>query len=320
MELSIVIGTYNRLELLKKGIDSILEQTTTPTKIYITDAGSTDGTIEYLESLRSTQIIPIFVGEKLGQAKAYNQVFEIIDTPYVCWLSDDNVIVNHGLDVAVEILKQNENIGMVALKTKDIQGPFIDAPYIGGVSSIGILNVNQGVLRTDIIKALGGFSETFRDYGIDPDLTARVLFSGHDIVYTKVIAIHHYRQWEIDPDSSEYQKMMERQQKYKELYLETYGKYVESSWVWEFKKYLWAFVRHGLGVQQQFNSEKPLFMNFITRDWHNIMTSRYISIMDVWSSKDKPFYLLQKGQYCYCPNKFLSPALYLLISSSAFII
>ena len=172
MKISVVIGTYNRLELLKKSINSILEQTSNPLKIYITEAGSEDGTIEYLKSIASDTIIPIFEGEKLGQARAYNEVFKIVDTPYVCWLSDDNVIVNQGLDIAVKILDQNPQVGMVALKTRDRQGPFVDAPYIGGVSSIGILNVNQGVLRTSILKEVGGFSETFRDYGIDPDLTA----------------------------------------------------------------------------------------------------------------------------------------------------
>lgn len=218
IKLSVVIGTYNRLDQLKQAISSILEQTNTPVKIYITDAGSTDGTIEYLKEIASENIVPIFQGEKLGQALAYNQVFKVIESPYVCWLSDDNVVVNKGLDLAVEILADNPEIGMVALKTQDQQGPFKEAPYIGGVSVIGILNVNQGVLRTNVLKQVGGFSETFRDYGIDPDLTAKVLFSGHDIVYTKAIAIHHYRNWGEDPNSVEYKQLMEKQIKYKQLY------------------------------------------------------------------------------------------------------
>src|SRR6185503_6770712 len=37
------------------------------------------------------------------------------------------------------------------------------------------------------------FDEAFRDYGIDVDLTARVLVAGYQVVYIKMIAIHHYR-------------------------------------------------------------------------------------------------------------------------------
>ncbi|TVQ44347.1 MAG: glycosyltransferase [Gloeocapsa sp. DLM2.Bin57] len=297
IELSIVLGTYNRLDLLQKAIDSIQAETATPYQVYITDAGSTDGTIAYLESIASETIIPIFVGEKLGQAKAYNDVFAKINTPYVCWLSDDNVIVNQGLDVAVEILKDNPNLGMVALKTQDQQGPFADCPYIGGVSSIGILNVNQGMLPTKVLKAVGGFSEEFRDYGIDPDLTAKVLFLGYDLAYTKAIAIHHYRNWGESKDSPEYQQLLVKQEKYKQLYQETYAKYSQPSLFWQVKKLLWLFMRRGLGVQKHFNSDQPLFLQLITRDWHNIMTSRYISILDPLYTKDKPYYLVQ-----HCPN------------------
>jgi len=295
IKLSVVIGTYNRLDQLKQAINSILEQTNTPVKIYITDAGSTDGTIEYLKEIASENIVPIFQGEKLGQALAYNQVFKVIESPYVCWLSDDNVVVNKGLDLAVEILAENPEIGMVALKTQDQQGPFKEAPYIGGVSVIGILNVNQGVLRTNVLKQVGGFSETFRDYGIDPDLTAKVLFSGHDIVYTKAIAIHHYRNWGEDPNSVEYQQLMEKQIKYKQLYLEKYQQYAKGGLGWRLKKAIWAIIRRVLGVNKQFNAHEPFFLNLMVRDWHNIMTSRYISIADVLWCKDKCYYLRQQG-------------------------
>ena len=293
IKLSVVLGTYNRLKLLQQAIESILVETKIPVKIYITDAGSTDGTIEYLNSITSENIKPIFVGQKIGQAQAYNQVFQIVDTPYVCWLSDDNKIVNHGLDTAVSILDDNPQIGMVALKTQDKEGPFTNSPYIGGVSTIGILNVNQGVLRTDILKSLGGFCETFRDYGIDPDLTAKVLFSGYDIVYTKQIAIHHYRQWSSDPNSAEYQLIMEKQKQYQQLYQEKYGIYSKQGWGWKLKKSIWSVLKKSLHGLKKINSEKPIFFNMITRDWYNIMTSKYISIVDPLLTKNKPYYLVQ---------------------------
>jgi len=300
MKLSIVLGTYNRLDQLKRCIESINRETKINYKIYITDAGSSDGTLEYLKSIASNVVIPIFVGKKIGQAKAYNDVFSVVDTPYVCWLSDDNVIVNQGLDVAVEILKDNPNLGMVALKTQDQQGPFTDSPYIGGVSSIGILNVNQGMLRTEVLQQVGGFSEEFRDYGIDPDLTAKVLFLGYDIAYTKAIAIHHYRNWGEGKDSPQYQQLLEKQTKYKQLYQETYRKYSQPNWFWEGKKLAWLFIRRGLGVQKRFNCDQPLFLQLIPRDWHNIMTSRYISILDPLHTKDKSYHLVQ-----HCPTHLI---------------
>jgi hypothetical protein len=171
--LSVVVGTLDRLAQLRQCLDSIVSQTRTPVRVYVTDAGSTDGTIEYLRSIGAGWLVPILTGRRLGQARAYNDVFAQVATPYVCWLSDDNVVVDRGLDRAIAILEDEPAIGMVALKVRDMMGPFARSPYIGGISDVGILNVNQGVLRTRVLRAVGGFSETFRDYGIDPDLTAR---------------------------------------------------------------------------------------------------------------------------------------------------
>src|SRR5262245_9876695 len=82
-KLSVVVGTYNRLESLKRCVDSVVSETSTPAVLYVTDAGSTDGTVEYLQSVSSDRLVPLLVGKRLGQARAYNDVFNTITTPYV---------------------------------------------------------------------------------------------------------------------------------------------------------------------------------------------------------------------------------------------
>ena len=236
-KLAVVLGTYNRLQNLKTCVESVFAETRTPCVVYVTDAGSTDGTVEYLQSMASERLVPVLVGKRLGQARAYNDVFETLTTPYVVWISDDNEIVNGGLDVAVSILDELPKVGMVAVKVKDVEGPTVDAPYLGAVSSIGVLNVNQGVLRTPVLQAVGGFSERFRDYGIDPDLTAKVLFSGWDIAYTRPIGIHHYRAWENGSEAAAAQRA--RQQGYVKLYAEKWGAYAAPDLPWRGRRYAW---------------------------------------------------------------------------------
>ena len=290
--LSIVIGTLNRLDQLKRCVDSVLCETKTPTKIYITDAGSSDGTIEYLQSIASDVLIPIFVGKKLGQAKAYNDVFDIIDTTYVCWLSDDNEVVNRGLDCAVEILKRESMIGMVALKTKDQKGPFMSAPYIGGVSEAGILNVNQGVLRSAVLKQVGGFCEEFRDYGIDPALTAEVLFAGYKVVYTKKVALHHYRNWSADPASDNYKWLNERHSAAKALYSQRYSNDALNPDILYFIKSKLAVGIKRIG--KHFFSGSLLRRSSFLRTCINILSGRYISLLDPIMSIGKDYHLVQK--------------------------
>jgi GT2 family glycosyltransferase len=293
--LSIVCGTFNRCDQIERLVDSVIRETRIPFQLYITDAGSTDGTIEYLNSIRDPRVHPVLVGKLLGQARAYNDVFMKVDTPYVCWVSDDNEIFDHGLDKAVEILKQDKRIGMVGLKVRDKIGPFVKAPYIGGVSSIGILNVNQGVLPTPVLHALGGFSEEFRDYGIDPDLTAKVLFLGFDVVYTRDVAIHHFRNWSEDKDSPEYKKLQEKHERFRKLYEETYSPYSQQSWLWRKKKAAWEWARTKLAKRYDLsiNSEKPVFGN-LPRDYYNTVMAKHISLLDPLTSQGKLYHLRQR--------------------------
>jgi GT2 family glycosyltransferase len=290
--LTVVLGTFNRVDSLKRCIESIQAQTSTPVVIKVTDAGSTDGTQDYLKSIESPLIRPWLVGRKLGQAKALNEVFRTVDTPYVCWISDDNEIVNHGLDIGVFILERWREIGMVALKVKDVQGPFVDAPYIGGVSTIGILNVNQGMLPTQVLRQVGYFSETFGFYGIDPDLTAQVLYAGYDIVYTREVAIQHYRDWALDPNTEAGAALKAHHQKSLSLYERKYGDFLAPSRKWTRKKALWAGIRQRLGARFMPNSGEPL-LGGLPRDWNNAFQARYINRLDPWLTRGRPFHLRQ---------------------------
>ncbi|NNH67567.1 glycosyltransferase family 2 protein [Rhizobium laguerreae] len=289
MKLSVVLGTYNRLDQLKRCVESIVRETRVLTKIYVTDAGSTDGTIEYLQSIASETIIPILVGEKLGQAKAYNDVFEIVDTPYVCWLSDDNEVTGAGLDRAIGILESDPRIGMVALKTRDVQGPFLGTPYIGGISPAGILNVNQGMLPTSVLREVGGFSEEFRDYGIDPALTAEVLFSGYKIVYTREVALLHYRNWNEDPKSENRQWIRERHARAKALYLSRYSPEATGSGR-PASKFRNVLKRAG----RFFFARASLRNSALARDFLNVTTAKYINFMDPVLTWNKPYHLVQR--------------------------
>lgn len=291
-DISVVLGTYNRLVQLKRCIESILRETRSPCKVYVTDAGSTDGTVEYLREVTSEQVIPIFAGKKLGQAKAYNDVFSIINTPHTCWLSDDNVVVDHGLDRALDILKSDSRIGMVALKTKDMQGPFVYAPYIGGISEIGILNVNQGALPTGLLRQIGGFSEKFRDYGIDPALTADVLFAGYKVVYTKQVALHHYRNWSEDSTSDDYKWLQARHAAARKLYSETYGEHnVTRDLKYRLKSQVGRELKR---IVSHSSLAATLRQSALVRDMFNVLSAKYINILDPFLSVGKDYHLVQQ--------------------------
>ncbi len=201
-----------------------------------------------------------------------------------------------GLDAAVRILDSRPKVGMVGLKTRDVQGPFVKAPYIGGISSIGILNVNQGVLRTDLLKAVGGFSEVFRDYGIDPDLTAKVLYSGQEIVYTRAVALHHYRNWSTERDSREYRAQLARTRRAQALYDRKYAHLARGAWLWNARRAVWWLFTRALGRRYSLDSPRRV-LGMVTRDWHNVVKGRYISLLDPLWTAEREYHLVQR-----CPR------------------
>ncbi len=292
--LSVVLGAFNRLESLKRCLDSILSETRTSVILHVTDAGSTDGTEEYLRSLDDGRVRILLVGRKLGQARAYNDIFRIVDTPYVAWLSDDNEVVDGGLDAAVRILDREPRVGMVALKTKDVRGPFLGSVYLGGVSEIGVLNVNQGMLRTEVLREVGAFSETFGFYGIDPDLTAKVLYAGHDIVYTRQVVLQHYRDWPLEAGTPAHAELARHHALSLELYRRKWGALAEDAGAWRAKRRFWAWFKKRLRGRYDENSTRPV-LGGLWRDWNNVFLARHIGLLDPWVNAGRDFHLRQRA-------------------------
>jgi GT2 family glycosyltransferase len=280
---------------LRKCLDALIGKFIIPVEIIVVDAGSNDGTVTCLESIQGIRLIK--EGVRLGQAHSLNKIIKSLDSSYLCWLSDDNIAFSHVLSTAVDILDANQKIGMVGLKVKDVSGPNVDQPYIGGIWSSGILCVNQGVVRTDLMQKIGGFDVTFRDYGIDGDLTTRVLLEGFQVVITKEVAIHHYR----DHESDSWATAPEREEKMRraiELYNQKYANIILVNHGRTAKNHLAALVIQIVNLIYRVASKMNVSLEAITgvnsRDWRNIMLGRFISKYDFMINKTNPYYLVQQ--------------------------
>ncbi|PSN20257.1 hypothetical protein C7271_03060 [filamentous cyanobacterium CCP5] len=306
MTLSIVIGTRNRLDLLKQCLGALIGKIQVTHEIIVVDAGSTDGTIEYLQSLPEIQLV--CDGKPIGQARSLNRVFRRLRSQYTCWLSDDNVAQPSMLDVAVSILDQHADVGMVALKVKDVMGPFQAEPYIGGINkNTNILTCNQGMVRHELLQQVDYFDETFRDYGIDSDLTAKILLTGYKVVYTKAVAIHHYRDHEQAPGAIAIHERSQRQERTQQLYARKYDNVIRFTLRdrinQRVNRFLWIAIR--LYCLERFQKslgrftiglpfpQQKFFRGHPIRDWQNVLLASLISRSDLWQNRDNPFYLVQ---------------------------
>jgi len=295
-ELVIVIGTRNRKEILEKCLKALSGKINTSHQIIVIDAGSTDGTIEYLQSVKGIHLV--CDGRPIGQAQSYNRVFRSLNCKYICWLSDDNVVLPGMLDTAVDILRKNNKIGLVALKVKDVTGHKTDKPYIGGIYKTGILNCNQGVIRFDLLRKIGYFDESFKNYGIDPDVTTKVLLSGNQVVYTKAVAIHHFRDHNANGGAISDVERAKSAELLRPKYNTKYSYFIGCSFAkriyMAIKKLIWRCIKSLNKRLEKRGSQIETITGKNIKDWRNLTHCRYISLFDSFYNRNNPYHLEQK--------------------------
>lgn len=90
-QVGITVVTYNRLQLLKKNIQSLREQTYQDKQIIVVNNGSTDGTKQWLDE--QTDLIVIHQENSGGAGGFYTGLKYIAENGFeYCWCMDDDVI------------------------------------------------------------------------------------------------------------------------------------------------------------------------------------------------------------------------------------
>ena len=118
---SIIIPTYNRAHLIGETLDSIIAQTYTNWECIVVDDGSSDDTVEVLDTYcikdsrikyyqRPDEYLP-------GGNGARNYGFKLSNGEYVNWFDSDDIMATDFLSEKVKIFIQNSDyILFVTLK------------------------------------------------------------------------------------------------------------------------------------------------------------------------------------------------------------
>lgn len=201
-DISMVIGSYNRLEMLKLCIAAVRKELEGfYSEIIVVDGGSTDGTLQWL--LEQKDILTIVQhnrGEWLGKMLErrswgyfMNLGFKAAQGKYICMLSDDSLIVpgaiRNGLQLAEERLAEGEKIGGVAFYFRDYP---LRKRYAVAVN-VGSLYVNHGLYLNQAMREAGYVSEDeFHFYFADTDLALKIRQHGYQIIASPRSFVEHY--------------------------------------------------------------------------------------------------------------------------------
>ncbi|MCC6543249.1 MAG: glycosyltransferase [Nitrospirae bacterium] len=112
-KVSVCIPTYNRPDLLKLAMESVLEQTFRDYELIISDNASGDSTAAVITSFKDCRIIHIRKEKNVGLVDNWNSCLASAKGKYITIFHDDDRMLPENLAFKVEALDRNERVGMV---------------------------------------------------------------------------------------------------------------------------------------------------------------------------------------------------------------
>lgn len=202
-QVSVVLGTYNRLSFLKATIASVrASRIDVPYEIIVVDGGSTDGTIDWLTEQRDIIAI-VQHNREVSEGKArrkrswgyfMNLGFKCAEGRYVCLISDDSVVhpdtLANGVRHFESGIADGHRLGAVAFYWRSWPE---EKQYRIGSTLGNKAMVNHGLFLREAVERVGWIDDKRYDfYCADGDLALKIWHAGYEIVSCRNALLEHF--------------------------------------------------------------------------------------------------------------------------------
>lgn len=186
--ISVVLGTYNRLDKLKRSIESIAKENPSlqgSVEVLVADGGSTDGTIEYLQS-KPFGLDLKFIGEGAlhGVTRCYNRCFRMAKKPLITWTSDDCRYEPGSLSALVKKINASTPKTLVGCYTNNSDGR-------GWVEFSAQKCCTIGGARKSLFEFVDYWSEDYSTYASDIEFSYKINRSGGSVIFEPKARVFH---------------------------------------------------------------------------------------------------------------------------------
>lgn len=173
-KVSVVIPTYNRLEMLEKALDSVFAQTYSSLEVIVVDDGSTDGT-DAMMAQYSRPVTYIKMEHAGSPAKARNVAIGLATGEYIAFLDSDDIWLPEKLEVQIREFDRPD-VALVCsnafLRSGDVRRLYFTNGVSGELSVFELLMDNRvitstAVVRRSEIERVGLFRESDPLLGIE---------------------------------------------------------------------------------------------------------------------------------------------------------
>ena len=238
-KVSIVVLTYNNLELNKYCIDSILNKTAYPNyELLILDNCSTDGTVEYLKELDKKQDprVKIIINEKnSGFAGGNNIAIDQATGDFIMLLNNDTVVTRGWLTNVVKHMSNDPKCGMCGSVTNSIGNEAMIGVNYKNIreldsfayqytrmhnnelyTEVDRLAMFCTLIRKEIMNQHGKLDENYQVGMFEDDDYAQVVEkAGYKLLIAEDVFVHHVNNASFKKlQSEEYKKIFEKNKEY----------------------------------------------------------------------------------------------------------
>jgi len=205
IDLSIIIVSYNTIDLIGNCLDSIFSHRDVASEVYVIDNASSDGSASLIK--RNFPMVSLAINtENRGFAAANNQVLSQCRGRYIFYLNPDTKVMSGALAESVTFMDANPHIGLAGTKIIYPDGTYqesISYRYPGQKYTMNELRGLHGAIacvlgasmiaHSKLIRDIGGFDESFFLYGEDQDMCLRIRKKGYEIGYIDSAVVVHFR-------------------------------------------------------------------------------------------------------------------------------
>lgn len=172
--LSFCIATYNRQEMLKELIESILACPSDKIEVVVSDNCSTDATMEMLMNIGDKRLSIYCNDENIGGAQNAYRAIRRANGMYAMYLNDREIVYTAEIPNIINFLEGNSEIvgGICYRGTNEDGDNIIILSGKNAVEAIGYrtdIHPSGSFFKTDILKEIGdqewnGYSENAKEY------------------------------------------------------------------------------------------------------------------------------------------------------------
>jgi glycosyltransferase involved in cell wall biosynthesis len=174
-----VLPTRNNLDELIRCVESLEAQTRPPARIVVCVDGSTDGTIEHFAGLHAAEPIATDVlthpeNAHRGRPATRNLALEHVDSEYVWYVDSDMVLEPDALERHLELVESqlclSQGQVVYANARDNAWAGYLDTRAYHRLPDRSVVpftwfSAANALVRTDHVKAIGGFDARFAGYG-----------------------------------------------------------------------------------------------------------------------------------------------------------